>query len=79
MELGPLRRPSRGQAHVSADTQVDSIVADGRLEVRDGAHWAFVMKNGEAESQGAGVGDFSLENGGTSAVERDKNRSFASG
>ena len=63
MELGQLRRPPRGQAHVSADTQVDSIVADGRLEVCDGAHRAFVMKNGEAESQGAGVGDFSLENG----------------
>ncbi len=33
--------------HSSALLQVDSIVADGRLDVCDGAHWAFVMKKSQ--------------------------------
>jgi hypothetical protein len=28
-----------------------SIVADGRLEVCDGAHWAFVMKKGRGRTR----------------------------
>jgi hypothetical protein len=44
MGLGQLLGPSPGRrAHPSPGTQVDSIVADGRLEVCDGAHGVFVM------------------------------------
>ena len=39
-----------GDGHTLALLQVDSIVADGRLEVCDGAHWAFVMKKDEVFS-----------------------------
>ena len=38
--------------HSSALLQVDSIVADGRLEVCDGSYIAFVMKTGRGKILG---------------------------
>ena len=37
------------------DTQVDPIVADGRLEVCDAAHRMFVMKKGRGQIAGGGA------------------------
>jgi hypothetical protein len=53
MGLGQLLGPSPGRrAHPGPGTQVDSIVADGQLEVCDGAHRIIVMKKGRRQQPG---------------------------
>ncbi len=51
-----------GDGRTSTLAQLTSIVADGRLEVCDGAHWAFVMKKGSAGVSSSAITDSPLYN-----------------
>ena len=59
-----------GDGHTSGVLQVDSIVADGRLDVCDGAHCAFVMK--KAKGQIAAVGERLRAAGAESYPSKDE-------